>query len=63
MWFAEKVRAELAAYVAAHKSKQLKQPLFYTQRSEGFIANTLTHIVDGIYKGGGISVARSHRLN
>ena len=42
------LRAELAAYVAAHKLKQLIQPLFYTQRSEGFTANTLTHIVNGI---------------
>ena len=60
IWFAEKVRAELAAYVAAHKPKQLTQPLFYTQRSDGFTANTLTHIVNGIYKGAGISGATSH---
>jgi len=60
VWFAEKIRVELAAYVAAHKPKQLSQPLFYTQRSEGFTANTLTHIVNGIYKGAGISGATSH---
>lgn len=60
VWFAEKIRVELAAYVAAHKPKQLTQPLFYTQRSEGFTANTLTHIVNGIYKGAGISGATSH---
>ena len=60
IWFAEKVRAELAAYVAAHKPKQLTQPLFYTQRSDGFTANTLTHIVNGIYNGAGISGATSH---
>jgi integrase/recombinase XerD len=46
--------------VAAHKPKQLTQPLFYTQRSEGFTANTLTHIVNAIYKGAGISGATSH---
>jgi len=51
---------ELGAYVAAHKPKQLTQPLFYTQRSEGFTANTLTHIVNGIYKNAGISGATSH---
>ena len=50
----------LAAYVAAHKPKQLTQPLFYTQRSIGFTANTLTHIVNGIYKNTGISGATSH---
>jgi len=55
-----RLRVELAAYVAAHKPKQLTQPLFYTQRSEGFTANTLTHIVNGIYKGAGISGATSH---
>jgi integrase/recombinase XerD len=60
VWFAEKIRVELAAYVAAHKPKQLTQPLFYTQRSEGFTANTLTHIVNGIYKNAGISGASSH---
>jgi len=36
------------------------QPLFYTQRSDGFTANTLTHIVNGICKGAGISGATSH---
>ena len=60
VWFAEKIRVELAAYVAAHKPKQLTQPLFYTQRSVGFTANTLTHIVNGIYKNAGISGATSH---
>jgi len=60
LWFAEKARPELTAYVAAHKPNQLKHPLFYTQRSDGFTANTLTHIVNGIYKGAGISGATSH---
>ena len=60
VWFAEKIRVELAAYVAVHKPKLLTQPLFYTQRSEGFTANTLTHIVNGIYKNAGISGATSH---
>ena len=53
IWVAEKVRVELAAYVAAHKPKQLTQPLFHTQRSNGFTAHTLTHIVNGVYKGAG----------
>ena len=60
VWFAEKIRVELAAYVAAHKTKQLTQPLFYTQRGVGFTANTLTHIVNGIHKNAGISSATSH---
>ena len=60
VWFAEKIRVELVAYVAAHEPKQLTRPLFYTQRSDGFTANTLTHIVNGIYNGAGISGATSH---
>ena len=60
VWFAEKIRVELAAYVAAHKPKRLTQPFFYTQRSEGFTANTLTHIVNGIYKDVGINGTTSH---
>jgi len=40
--------------------KALTRPLFYTQRSDGFTANTLTHIVNGIYKAAGISGSTSH---
>lgn len=40
------MRAELAADVAAHKPNQLTQPFLYTQRSDDFTVNTLTHIVN-----------------
>lgn len=33
--------------------------MFYTQQSDGFTANTLTHIVNGIYKDAVISGATS----
>jgi integrase/recombinase XerD len=56
----ERMRAELAAYVAAHKPEHKTQRLFYTQRSEGFTANTLTHIINGIYSQAGIANASSH---
>jgi len=46
--------------VAAHKQKHKAQRLFYTQRSEGFTANTLTHIINGIYSQAGIANASSH---
>jgi len=59
IWFNQRMRAELALYVAAHKPKNLNSPLFYTQRSEGFTANTLTHIINGIYQKAGIN-ASSH---
>jgi len=54
------MRAELAAYVAAHKPKHKAQRLFYTQRSEGFTANTLTHIINSFYQKAGIANASSH---
>ena len=60
IWFNERMRGELAAYVAAHKPKHKTQPLFYTQRSEGFTANTLTHIINSFYQKAGIANASSH---
>ena len=60
--FAEKARVELAAYEATHKVKSPTQPLFYSQHSDGFRANTLTHIVNGIYKNAGISGTKSHSV-
>lgn len=60
IWFNERMRTELAAYVLAHPAKHLSQPLFYTQRKDGFTANTLTHIVNHIYKLSGIANATSH---
>jgi integrase/recombinase XerD len=60
IWFNERMRAELAAYVAAHRPKYKAQPLFYTQRRDGFTANTLTHIINGIYQRAGIANASSH---
>jgi hypothetical protein len=35
VWFAEKIRVELAAYVAAHKPKQLTQPFFIRNAVKG----------------------------
>ncbi len=46
--------------MAAHKPKYLTQPLFYTQRRDGFKANTLTHIINGIYQQAGIASASTH---
>ena len=60
IWFNERMRGELAAYVAAHKPKHKTQKLFYTQRSEGFTANTLTHIINSFYSKAGIANASSH---
>ena len=46
--------------MAAHKAKYKTQRLFYTQRSEGFAANTLTHIIKDIDSQAGIANASSH---
>lgn len=54
------MQAELAAYVAAHKPKHKTQYLFYTQLSEGFTANTLIQIINGIYSQAGIANTSSH---
>lgn len=60
IWFNERIRSELVAYVAAHRLKYKTQPLFYTQRRDGFTANTLTYIINAIYQQAGIANASSH---
>lgn len=55
-----RMQAELASYVLAHPCKNLKKPLFATLRSDGFTSNTLTHIVNGLYKQAGLDGATSH---
>jgi integrase/recombinase XerD len=56
----ERLRAELASYVVQHPNKRHNCPLFYTERSFGFTADTLTHIVNGLYKRAGLDGCSSH---
>lgn len=56
----QRMQAELAAYVQTVRVRDQKQPLFATQRSAGFTANTLTHVVNGIYKKAGLDGCSSH---
>lgn len=56
----ERLRAELATYVARFPNKSPKRPLFYTQRSAGFTANTLTHIINSLYQNAGLYGCSSH---
>ena len=56
----ERMRAELAKYLQTLRVQDSKQALFYTQRSEGFSANSLTQVVNGIYKQAGLDGASSH---
>ena len=56
----QRLQAELAAYVQTIRVRDKKQPLFATQRSAGFTANSLTQVVNGIYKRVGLDGATSH---
>lgn len=56
----ERLRAELAGYVATHPFRNPNSPLFYTQRSKGFTADTLTHIVNAMYRKAALDGASSH---
>ena len=56
----EKLRTELATYLRTYKVKDRALPLFYTEKSKGFTANTLTQWFFWLYKKAGISSASSH---
>ncbi len=56
----ERMQLELAAYMRTVRVRDTKQPLFSTQRSAGFSANSLTQVVNGIYKHAGFDGASSH---
>lgn len=56
----ERMQAELASYLIAHPCKDPKKPLFATMRADGFTSNTLTHIVNGLYRQAGLDGATSH---
>ncbi len=56
----EKLRTELDNYLSNRRIKDKHQPLFYTEKREGFNANTLTQWFFWLYKKAGISSASSH---
>ena len=56
----ERVQAELAAYIRTVRVRDTKQALFSTQRSAAFTANSLTQVVNGIYRNAGFDGASSH---
>jgi integrase/recombinase XerD len=56
----ERMQQELAKYIAAHPPKDMNRPLFPTQRAYGFTPNTLTHVVNGLYRQAGLNGATSH---
>jgi integrase/recombinase XerD len=57
----DKLRKEVAAYVATLKYRDAERPLFYSQRTRnGFNANTLCQHFASIYRDAGLSGASSH---
>ena len=56
----ERVQAELAAYIRTVRVRDAKQALFNTQRFAAFTANSLTQVVNGIYRNAGFDGASSH---
>ena len=56
----EKLRKELKLYVATLKDRDPALPLFYTQKRDGFTANTLCQHFHYLYKRAGIAGASSH---
>ena len=56
----ERVQSELTAYIRTVRVRDAKQALFNTQRSAAFTANSLTQVVNGIYRNAGFDGASSH---
>jgi integrase/recombinase XerD len=56
----ERMRAELALYMQSVRVRDSKQALFASQRSAAFTANTLTQVVNGIYRNAGLDGCSSH---
>jgi integrase/recombinase XerD len=56
----ERMQAEMAAYMQTLRVLDSKQALFATQRSAAFTANSLTQVVNGIYRQAGFDGASSH---
>ena len=62
VFISTKLKDELTNYIQLIRTDDKERTLFPTQKNprKGFTANTLTHIVNGIYKKAGISGASSH---
>lgn len=60
VFLAEKLRKELATYIATIDISDPSKPLFYTQKRKGFSANTLAQHFFWLYRNCGIDGASSH---
>lgn len=57
VFVSEKLRTELAAYLRHYPVKDVTSPLFYTEKSKGFSANTLTQWFFWLYRKAGIETS------
>lgn len=60
VYVSERLRKEIAAYVKCTEFLNRNSKLFYTQKRDGFSANTLTQFFHHLYKRAGIAGASSH---
>ena len=56
----ERMRVELAAYMLTLRIRDPKQALFPSQRSAAFTANSLTQVINGVYRHAGLDGCSSH---
>ncbi|MBU3595647.1 site-specific integrase [Polynucleobacter sp. 86C-FISCH] len=55
-----RMQKELAQYIKSLKIRDIEKPLFYTQKRDGFSANTLTQYFFFLYRRAGVDGASSH---
>jgi integrase/recombinase XerD len=60
VFIGQRLRKELASYVVTIKCRLPDKPLFYTQKRDGFSANTLCQYFHWLYRQVGIDGASSH---
>jgi len=60
IFIGERLRKELTAYAVTLKDPVPNNPLFYTQKRQGFSANTLCQYFHKLYREAGIEGASSH---
>ncbi|WP_314436796.1 tyrosine-type recombinase/integrase [Massilia timonae] len=60
IFIGERLRKELAAYIVTLKNPIPSNPLFNTQKRQGFSANTLCQYFHKLYRDAGVEGASSH---
>jgi integrase/recombinase XerD len=56
----QKLRQEIQFYTRGRQPRSPLQPFFSTERSVGFTADTLTHVVNGLYRRAAVVGVSSH---